>query len=292
MDFKDLYQIKNEAERVSKTYDIFDEDTRISTSKAGRVEFLTTARAIMQVVKPGDRILDIGAGTGVYSFYLAEQGCQVDAVELADRNVEVFREKLSHSPYAAGVGQNTALQETEKGTEKEIEKGGSIRLRQGNALDLSAYEEESFDAVLLFGPLYHLSRAEDRQRCIAEAKRVCKKDGTLFFAFISNDMVILTEFGYDADFFKGNSYDHETFKVEDFPFVFFTLDQCRQMLQEGGISIQREIASDGVSELLADRINQVDEESYQQYLRYHFYCCEKPEMLGRSNHLLFVGKKM
>ena len=30
--------------------------------------------------------------------------------------------------------------------------------------------------------------------------------------------------------------------------------------------------------------------SYQEYLRYHFYCCEKPEMLGRSNHLLFVGR--
>ena len=46
----------------------------------------------------------------------------------------------------------------------------------------------------------------------------------------------------------------------------------------------------GVSELLADRINAMDEESYQQYLKYHFYCCEKPEMLGHSNHFLFVGK--
>ena len=38
------------------------------------------------------------------------------------------------------------------------------------------------------------------------------------------------------------------------------------------------------------RINALDEESYQQYLRYHFYVCEKPERLGRSNHLLFVGR--
>ncbi len=107
--------------------------------------------------------------------------------------------------------------------------------------------------------------------------------------FNSNDMVILTEFGYDSDYFKNGQYDHETFKVEDFPFVFFTLDQCRAMLTKGGLFVQKEIASDGVSELLAERINQMDKESYQQYLRYHFYCCEKPEMLGRSNHLLFIA---
>ena len=39
-----------------------------------------------------------------------------------------------------------------------------------------------------------------------------------------------------------------------------------------------------------DKINAMDDESYAQYLRYHFYICEKPEMLGMSNHLLFIGK--
>ena len=35
----------------------------------------------------------------------------------------------------------------------------------------------------------------------------------------------------------------------------------------------------------------MDEVSYAQYLRYHAYICEKPEMLGMTNHLLFVGEK-
>ena len=52
-----------------------------------------------------------------------------------------------------------------------------------------------------------------------------------------------------------------------------------------------EVASDGVSELLADKINALDDAAYMQYLRYHAYICEKPEMLGRSNHLLFIGEK-
>ena len=104
-------------------------------------------------------------------------------------------------------------------------------------------------------------------------------------------MVIMTELSYRPDYFKEDTYDHNTFRVENFPFVFFTVEECRKMLQDGGIMIISEIASDGFSELLEDKINAMDEESYSQYLKYHYYCCQKPELLGASNHLLFIGKK-
>jgi len=174
--------------------------------------------------------------------------------------------------------------------EKKITPEHPVRLMQGNALDLSAFADASFDVVLLMGPLYHLANATDRDRAIAEAKRVCAKDGSIFFAFISNDMVVLTELSYRPQFFSEETYDHDSFKVEDFPFVFFTLDQMREMLARNGIIIRREIAADGVSELMQDAINALSDEDYAQYVRYHLYCSEKPEMLGRSSHLLFVGR--
>ena len=62
-------------------------------------------------------------------------------------------------------------------------------------------------------------------------------------------------------------------------------------LADGGINILHEVASDGASELLAARINEMSDEDYTQYLRYHFYICEKPELLGMTNHLLFMGEK-
>ena len=55
------------------------------------------------------------------------------------------------------------------------------------------------------------------------------------------------------------------------------------------INVLHEVAADGASELLAARINEMSDEDYAQYLRYHFYICEKPELLGMTNHLLFVG---
>ena len=265
MDFCDIALLQNETEQVQRTYELFCEDTRLNHSKAARVEFLTTVRYIERYVAPGARILDVGAGAGEYSLYLARKGYAVSALELAESNVAAFRKKLT--PESA------------------------VDLVQGNALDLSRYAAESFDAVLVLGPLYHLHSESDRQRCIAEAKRVLKPQGHLFFAFIGHDMVFLTELMYNPDYFSNGDYHKDTFRLIDFPFVFHTVSECRQMLRSGGVRILHEIASDGVSELLAERINAMDEYGYSQYLRYHFHICEKPEMLGRSNHLLFVGQK-
>lgn len=123
MTFEELYQVENELEQISKTYDIFQEDTRLTRSKAAQVEFLTTIRYIEQYLEPGARILDIGAGTGQYSFYFAKKGYPVDALELSDNNVRVFREKLEADSVP-------------------------IMLRQGNAADLSIYPDKTFDVVL------------------------------------------------------------------------------------------------------------------------------------------------
>ncbi len=264
MDFNEIMKIEDESEQVNRIYELFDENSRLNRSKAARVEFLTTVRYIERYLKSGDRILDIGAGAGEYSIYFARKGYDVSALELADSNIKAFREK--------------------------IREGDRVDLVKGNAVDLSRYAGNSFDIVLLFGPLYHLHEEEDRKRCIAEAKRVCKESGKIFFAFISNDMVILTELNYDSNYLLNGDYDYESFRLNDFPFVFFTVDRARELLRENGIHILHEVASDGASELMADKINSLDDAGYNQYLRYHSYICEKPEMLGMSNHLLFVGE--
>lgn len=263
MHYMDGFDAKSDEALVQEVYRRFDEDSRLK-SKSARVEFLTNVRYIEKYLKPGAKILDLGAGTGEYSLYFSRKGYCVTALELAERNLEAFRGKLSAED--------------------------SVELIQGNALDLCRFADDSFDAVLVFGPLYHLHCPEDRRRCIEEAKRVCKSDGTLFFAFIANDIVIMTMFDCEPDYFVKGDYDKETFKLVDFPFVFHTVPESRALLRSSGIEILHEVASDGLSELMQKKINEMDEESYSQYLRFHEYLCEKPECLGMSNHLLFVGR--
>ena len=93
-------------------YNNYDEDNRLK-SKHGSVEFLTTMRYIEKYIQPGNRILEIGAGTGRYSHALARQGYTVDSVELIKHNIDVF-------------SQNTTPAE-------------NVTIIQGNALDLSAF---------------------------------------------------------------------------------------------------------------------------------------------------------
>lgn len=62
-----------------------------------------------------------------------------------------------------------------------------------------------------------------------------------------------------------------------------------------GIPEETTTESTAAPEAVADAEKRAREllaqESYAQYLRYHFYICEKPEFLGMSNHLLFVGER-
>ena len=107
-----------ENQYLTDFYNNYNEENRL-TSKHGSVEFLTTMHYIQKYLKPGSRILEIGAGTGKYSHALARRGYTVDAVELVKHNIEIFRK-------------NSLADE-------------KVSVVQGNALDLSAFSDNQYD---------------------------------------------------------------------------------------------------------------------------------------------------
>ena len=76
-------------EALTNYYSGYDEEGRL-LSRHGSVEYLTTMRYIEKYLKPGMRVLEIGAATGRYSHALARKGYQVDAVELVQHNIDIF----------------------------------------------------------------------------------------------------------------------------------------------------------------------------------------------------------
>ena len=60
-------------EIVKEYYNNYKEDERF-VAKHRRVEFLTTVNYIEKYATKGCKIVELGAGTGAYSIYLAKKG--------------------------------------------------------------------------------------------------------------------------------------------------------------------------------------------------------------------------
>ena len=149
---------------LTQYYGSYDEDNRLC-SRYGMVEYLTTMRYIEKYLRPGMRILEIGAATGRYSHCLAQQGYEVDAVELIEHNIDIFRK-------------NTKPDE-------------KITITQGNAKDLRCFADNRYDITLLLGPMYHLFTEEEKLQALSEAIRVTKKGGIIFSAYCMGDASVL-----------------------------------------------------------------------------------------------------
>lgn len=254
---------------IKKVYtEMFNEDTRLCRNNSSSIEYLTSKKYILNELKIGDKILELGAATGRYTMMLADRGYKVTALEYVEQNLNVLKDKIqeNHNIYAV----------------------------LGDALDLSQFADESFDVVLNMGPLYHFPDHEDRDKVVKESLRVLKKGGTAFFAFINNDMVFVTEsLLYSNNFLSddNNLYNKKTHKISDDPFTVLTVELIRELMINNNCKEYKFIASDGYAELLSDKINLLSKEKFDKWMRYHLYMCEKPEALSASHHLLYITKK-
>ena len=254
-------------------YKAYDEDSRLQ-SKHGSVEFLTTMSYVERYLNPGNRILEIGAGTGRYSHALARRGYIVDAVELVEHNIKVFRK-------------NTLPNE-------------QITISQGNALDLSAFSDNQYDVTLLLGPLYHLYTQEDKRRAIREAIRVTKQGGIIFAAYVISDGCLLDE-GFNrkninvAEYVRTGLLDAETFAAKSEPKDLFELvrkEDVDEIMSVFPVKRLHYAASDGCALLLREAIDAMDEETFRLYLNYHFATCERGDLVGITSHALDIFQKL
>jgi ubiquinone/menaquinone biosynthesis C-methylase UbiE len=137
------------------------EENRLSNDM-GRLEFLRSQEIILRYFpEPFAKVADIGGGPGAYSLWLARLGYEPHLIDATPLHVEQARRAAASQP-------NHPL--------------GSARVGDARRLD---FEDASFDAALLFGPLYHLTQREDRIRALSEARRILKPDGVVLCAVIS-----------------------------------------------------------------------------------------------------------
>lgn len=260
--------MKDNSKIVMDYYDNYEEDKRFKKDKAHTIEYLTTKKYIDDNLKQGDRILEVGAGTGAYSIHYAEKGYRVDSVELSLNNLKILREKITSNM--------------------------NIKAIQGNALDLSMYEDNTFDMTLVLGPLYHLFTIEDKKKAIEEAIRVTKKDGYIYIAYITSDSIFISYCLKKHHLLEVDRLCDENYKMKDIPeevFCAFRIDEFNNLMKEFNVERLKSVATDGLSTILRDSVNNLSDEEFKVFVDYHQTICEREDLQGYSSHMLYICKK-
>lgn len=118
-------------DKIKSYYHTFNEWERLISSE-GKLEYDLCFPLITKYLNPNSTILDLGGGPGRYTIALAKAGYTMHLADLSPTLLEQAKIKI-HESGIKNVRSITQL----------------------NATDLSAYSDSIFDAVLLFGPLYH-----------------------------------------------------------------------------------------------------------------------------------------
>lgn len=255
---------------LSEYYGSYDEDNRLC-SQHGSVEFLTTMRYAQKYLKPGMHILEIGAATGRYSHTLARQGYKVDAVELVQHNIDIF--KANTQP------------------------GENVTIYQGNAKDLSMLRDDTYDITLLLGPMYHLFTVPEQLEALSEAIRVTKKGGVIFAAYCGNDATIV-QYCFGRGMLKEQRYrdlvDPVTFKASSDPAELFQLyrkEDIDKLMVVFPVTRLHYVGTDMATNYMRQAVDEMDDELFGLYLNYHFAICERADLVGASHHILDVFRK-
>lgn len=142
-------------------YETTDESVRLQRVES-ELELLRTRDILVRNLPPAPaEVLDVGGGPAVHSYWMSSLGHRVHLVDLIPKHIEMAEQMAARFPDAPLAGMNI-----------------------GDARQLN-FPDESLDAVVMLGPLYHLVRSADRHAALCEARRVLRAGGVLIVEAIS-----------------------------------------------------------------------------------------------------------
>ena len=225
-------------------------------------------------------VLDIGGGPGGHACWLAKQGHKVHLIDITPLHVEMAIDASRRQPEAPLAGATL-----------------------GDARSLP-WPDKSADAVLLLGPLYHLTEKQERLQALAEAHRVLKPRGILFAVGVSKFASTIDgmRLGFlkDSQFaeiverdLKDGQHRNPTGNPNYFTDTFFHHpDQLRNEVTEGGFEVSGLYGIEGPAWFLHDFDEWWTTPEYRERLLKIARTLEtEPSLAGISAHLMVVAVK-
>jgi len=265
-------------EEIAQHYEYeIDEGVRI-TEGFGQLELVRTQAVIRPHLSGGPlSIIDIGGGTGVHAAWLAEDGHAVHVIDPVPRHVENARDLSNrHRQITAEVG---------------------------DARQLPA-DDETFDAALVLGPLYHLTDREERLKALGEARRVVRPGGKLFVAAVSRFASLFyglsRESLFDSNFrriVERDLADGQHRNPERRPHWFTTAyfhhpDEFQHEAEAAELDVIGVIGVEGLAGWLSHLAARWTDPHSREAILYSAQAIEdEPTLLGLSAHLILVAQR-
>jgi ubiquinone/menaquinone biosynthesis C-methylase UbiE len=269
-----------EPDDVIRHYASGYEEGRLSMG-SGQLERERTRELLTRFLpSPPARLLDVGGGPGAHACWLAKRGYEVHLIDIAPLHVEM-------AIAASGRQLEAPL--------------ASVGI--GDARTLS-WNDESVDAVLLLGPLYHLTARDDRLRTLSEAHRVLRGGGILFAVGISR--FASTMDGLRQGFLKDPQFaaiaaqdledghhQNPTGRPEYFMDTFFHHpDELRQEMSDAGFTTSGMYGLEGPCWLTSNFDEWWANPDYRERLLAIARTVEsEPSFLGVSAHIMAIATK-
>ncbi len=244
-----------------------------------RTEFAVTLRALAEHLPPPPaRLLDCGGGPGRYAIELARQGYEVTLFDLSAGNLQLAREKAAEA--------NVTLTAYEQGT----------------ATDLSRFADDTFDVVLLMGPLYHLLEESERQQALAAAYRVLKPGGRLFAAFISRYAALRYTAAHEPfwpleqpELLEGilttGVFPPREKPDTEFVAHFAHPTEIEPLCRDAGFDVTTVLGVEGLVSMIEDEVNDLSGAAWDIWVDLNYRVASDLSIHGCVEHLLAVAVK-
>ncbi|GAA3870308.1 class I SAM-dependent methyltransferase [Saccharothrix violaceirubra] len=264
------------ADEIVEHYRSIDESTRI-TEGFGRLELERTREIVRRHLPPGGlRVLDVGGATGAHAAWLAADGHRVALFDVVAEHVARARRLAEDTP--------------------------GLTADLGDARDLPV-PDDSFDAALVFGPLYHLTEHEDRLAALREVRRAVRPGGWIFVAAVSRFASLFDGlargFLFDPEFRRIVAADLATGRHRNdghhpgwFTTAYFHRpEELRQECVAAGLEVVEVVGVEGLAVWLSHLADRWSDPADREVVPRSARLVEsEPALLGLSAHLVAVTR--
>lgn len=254
-----------------------DEWSRLVDSPRGRVSFEVHRRLLRTYVKPGDRVLEIGAGPGRFTIELAARGALIDVTDFSPVQLELNRAHVQGTDAESSVQSRELL----------------------DICDTDRYADGAYDVVLAYGgPLSYAF--EETDRAMTGLLRVTKPGGVVLASvmsllgswrlFLGAALEDIKRVGEDANDVVLTTGDLRPMGTRHVCQLFRSRDVAELVRRCGG-TVMAMSASNWAS--LADPaiLEEIERspDSWQRFLEHELRACAEPGALDGGTHLVFVA---